>query len=136
MLPFRFVAELLGAYVYYDDVTHSAVCMSESSITDIYGNKQKMPLGLNAILTTVMQEAFQKELGKYRKEQVSKSELKTNDELMASAGWKVYDMVNTDHYDPIKHSNSDGTYSGTRFFALYKPTKYPNGLPSPVTELI
>ena len=136
MLPFRYVAELLGVFVYYDDVNHAAVCLTDSYKTDILGSRIKMPFGLNAVLTTVMQEAFQKELGVFRDKQAGKQPLTINDELMASAGWKVYDIVTTGHYETKKHSNSDGTYTGARFFSLCKPTKFPDGLPYSITELI
>ena len=131
MLPFRFVAEILGAFIYYDDSTHSAIARYDK-------NDKSQDVFPSPVLSTLAQDYFKDEIMKVRiKNSPHLSErvlnMNSNDELMAAATWKAFDMFK--HY-AVDHSNSDGTYKGTRFFELYMSNKYGNTTPYQTLECI
>lgn len=69
MLPFRYVAEMLGAQVYYDDSTKTAHCVKRNMgyrINDPY-NYGYSRMG-TPVLSTVMEEAWVEVLNEYRAE--------------------------------------------------------------------
>ncbi|MBQ2967366.1 MAG: copper amine oxidase N-terminal domain-containing protein [Clostridia bacterium] len=67
MLPFRYVAEFLGAQVYYDDSTSTAHCVKRdmTKMDKKVQNKNNSDMG-TPVLSTVLGEYWTEELNKYR----------------------------------------------------------------------
>ncbi len=116
MLPFRYVAELLGAFVYYDANTHTAVAQYDAE--NKFQTTQPVP-----ILSTVVQDAFYFELMDFRlknqPEHIKNPGLMNTakrDELISAATWKTLQL-----FEKYDHQNPDGTNYWSRFFSLYLP---------------
>jgi len=116
MLPFRFVSELLGAFIYYDANTNSAIAEYDQ-------NKKIQTVYPVPILSTLVQDAFYDELMDFRlknKPEEIKNPIMMNitksDTLMAAATWKTLQL-----FDKYDHKNPDGTLYWSRFFSLYLP---------------
>ncbi|MBO5408049.1 MAG: copper amine oxidase N-terminal domain-containing protein [Clostridia bacterium] len=120
MLPFRFVSELLGAFIYYDATTNTAI--AEYDAENKFQTAQPIP-----ILSTVVQDAFYYELMDFRlKNQPDHVKnpglmnIETRDELISAATWKTLQL-----FEKYDHQNPDGTMYWGRFFSLYLPnTEY------------
>ncbi len=116
MLPFRFVSELLGAFIYYDATTNTAI--AEYDADHRIETSKPVP-----ILSTVVQDAFYYELMDFRLENQPEyiknpalMNLETRDELISAATWKTLQL-----FEKYEHQNPDGTMYWGRFFSLYLP---------------
>lgn len=139
MLPFRYLGELLGALVFYDDTTHTAMAVygqhnDGASLNSNYDNATRKYLTLEPIpiLSTLSENVFKEQLEILRtnaKDMVGAYKGTTlNGELSAAATWRTIDQSIAGYgiLDEMYggHSNSDKTQTGARFFHYYLTNKY------------
>ena len=145
MLPFRYLGELLGALVFYDDTTHTAMAVygqhnDGASLNSNYDNATRKYLTLDPIpiLSTLSENVFKEQLEILRtnaKDMVGAYKGTTlNGELSAAATWKTIDQSIAGYNELDKlyggHSNSDKTQTGVRFFHYYLTNKYSGTWPN------
>jgi len=113
MLPFRFVAEALGAFVYYDGNTGTA-----HAISNWFDDTKP-----RAILASAISPYVLTEVNRLRAE-VGVNPVSLDGTLVDAATWKVTEMVNRGYYS---HENKGypGTFSAGQFFALYPIAGFP-----------
>lgn len=145
MLPFRYLGELLGALVFYDDTTHTAMAVygqhnDGASLNSNYDNATRKYLTLDPIpiLSTLSENVFKEQLEIFRTnatDMVGAYKGTTlNGELSAAATWKTIDQSIAGYNELDKlyggHSNSDKTQTGVRFFHYYLTNKYSGTWPN------
>lgn len=145
MLPFRFVGELLGALVFYDDSTHTAMAVYGqhnlgAHLNSNYDNTTRkfLDMGPIPILSTLSENVFKEQLEIFRKNAPDNTSAYTgttlNGELSAAATWKAIDE-SIAGYGTLStlyggHSNSDQSITSVGFFQYYLTNKYPNKYPN------
>lgn len=145
MLPFRYIGELLGALVFYDDSTHTAMAVygqhnAGAHLNTNYDNatRKYLDMGPIPILSTLSENAFKENLEILRQnapDMIGAYKGTTlNGELSAAATWRTIDQsiagygVLDEMYGG--HSNSDQTQTGSRFFHYYLTNKYSGTWPN------
>jgi hypothetical protein len=109
MLPFRFVAEALGAFVYYDS--------TDGGIANVV-TQQFADLENHSILSTQIAPYVAEEVNKLRAEK-GLNPISVSPTLVDAATWKANEMATKKYYD---HENKGypGTRTAGHFFGLYR----------------
>jgi len=114
MLPFRFVAEALGAFVYYDSTDGGIANVVTQQFADIANH---------SILSTQIAPYVAEEVNKLRAEQ-GLNPVSVSPVLVDAATWKANEMATKKYYDH-KNKGYPGTRTAGHFFGLYRTGERP-----------
>ncbi|OQB14925.1 MAG: hypothetical protein BWY15_00739 [Firmicutes bacterium ADurb.Bin193] len=114
MLPVRFVAEALGAFVYYDSTDGGTANIITQHFDDVENH---------SVLSTQIAPYVAEEVNKLRAEQ-GLNPISISPVLVDAATWKANEMATKKYYD---HENKGypGTRTAGHFFGLYRTGYYP-----------